>query len=418
MVNLTVPPQTAASQVTVIDLASGRAARRISLESAHLSEGVCALTSEPWALAPFVKVRNLVPITQVAGGWVMSSGVAVLDLATGGAIQLPLDEANDYFADPSGIVADVAGKRAFIASGGADVITVLDLERIRGWLAAADDAKKHDAVYDLSLSPEYVVARVRTKRNPRQLALTPDGKMLCVAERLNDSVLLLDAGSLRCLGRITLGDGGDDDPIRRGERVFTSAAYTFQHQFSCRSCHPDGHVDGLSYDFDGDGIGDNMLDNRSLMGVAGTAPFKWNGKNPSLEVQCGPRFAKVLMRTDPIPPAALRDLTTFIKSLPPARGRLSPDGKLTPAQERGRDIFFATRTPEGKPIPRERRCSTCHRPPLYTLRLSFDVGTKGPHDTTGLFDTPHLLGIASSAPYLHDGRARSLEELWTVYNPN
>jgi len=209
-----------------------------------------------------------------------------------------------------------------------------------------------------------------------------------------------------------------DDPIRRGERVFTSAAYTFQHQFSCRSCHPDGHVDGLSYDFDGDGIGDNLLDNRSLMGVSGTGPFKWNGKNPSLEIQCGPRFAKVLMRTDPFPPKALHDLTTFINSLPPSRVARPSDGKLTSSQQRGRAIFFAVQTPDGKVIPRERRCNTCHRPPLYTVRASFDVGTKGPYDTTEAFDTPHLLGIAASAPYLHDGRAQALEELWTLYNTN
>ena len=35
-----------------------------------------------------------------------------------------------------------------------------------------------------------------------------------------------------------------------------------------------------------------------------------------------------------------------------------------------------------------------------------------------MFDTPHLLGIAASAPYLHDGRARTLEELWTTYQTN
>jgi len=40
-------------------------------------------------------------------------------------------------------------------------------------------------------------------------------------------------------------------------------------------------VDGLSYDFDTTGIGDNLLDNRSLMGVAGTEPFKWSGKTES-----------------------------------------------------------------------------------------------------------------------------------------
>src|SRR5208282_3316237 len=205
--------------------------------------------------------------------------------------------------------------------------------------------------------------RIPTRRNPRHLVLSPDGATLLVAERLEDSVLVVDANHLVPLGRIVLGDGGTDDPIRRGERMFTTAAYTFQHQFSCRSCHPDGHEDGLSYDFDGAGIGDNLLDNRSLLGVAGTEPFKWNGKNPSLEVQCGPRFAKVLMRTEPFPQDELRDLTTFIKSLPPPRVAHGADGQLTPAQERGRAIFFATRTTGGQEIAHERRCSTCHRPP-------------------------------------------------------
>ncbi len=32
-----------------------------------------------------------------------------------------------------------------------------------------------------------------------------------------------------------------------------------------------------------------------------------------------------------------------------------------------------------------------------------------------LFDTPHLNNIYASAPYLHDGRAATLEEIWTIY---
>jgi cytochrome c peroxidase len=31
---------------------------------------------------------------------------------------------------------------------------------------------------------------------------------------------------------------------------------------------------------------------------------------------------------------------------------------------------------------------------------------------------PQLNNIASSAPYLHDGSARTLEEIWTVFNPH
>jgi DNA-binding beta-propeller fold protein YncE len=407
----------AESELTLLDPSRGRILARRPMTSAHLAEGVATVPGRAWALTPVIKVRNLVPITQVANGWVMSCGLAVSDYK-GNITQLPLDEANDYFADPSGIAIDSSGRRAYIASGGSDMVSVVDLEKLENWLAKADDVTKAEAVNDLSLSADYVLERIPTGRNPRHVALSPNGQRLFVSERLQDSVLVIDTGSLKAVGRIVLGDGGTDDPIRRGERVFTRAAHTFQRQFSCRSCHPDGHVDGLSYDFDGDGIGDNLLDNRSLQGVAGTEPFKWTGKNPTLAIQCGPRFARVLMRTDPIPPAELKDLTTFIQSQPPPRWERKHKRPLAPAQERGKELFFATKTSQGKIIPRERRCQTCHRPPLFTNRLLSSIGTKGPRDATDMFDTPHLLGIAQSAPYLHDGRAKTLEELWTTYQTN
>jgi DNA-binding beta-propeller fold protein YncE len=407
------------AELTVVDPGRLRVVSRLDLKSAHLSEGVAAVPGRQWVLAPLVKVRNLIPITQVANGWVMSSGVAVCDAANR-IVQMPLDEAQDYFADPSGIAVDREGRRAYIVSGGSDVVSVLDLERMAGWLAQADGPARQQAIDDLSLAAGYVLARIPTGRNPRQVTLSPEGKLLFVAERLEDTILVVDTATLKPVGRVVLGDGGSDDPIRRGERVFTKAAHTFQRQFSCRSCHPDSHMDGLSYDFDSDGVGDNLLDNRSLQGVDGTEPFKWNGKNPNLEIQCGPRFARVLMRTDPIPPEDLKDLTTFIKSQPPARTVHASllDRPLTSAQQRGRELFFATRQPNGTPIPRERQCHTCHRPPLFTNHLRSGVGTRGPRDTTDQFDTPHLLGIAASAPYLHDGRAKTLEELWTTYQTN
>jgi DNA-binding beta-propeller fold protein YncE len=411
--HLTIPD----SELTLLDPARGRILLRRPLESAHLAEGAATVPGRSWSLTPIVKVRNLVPITQVANGWVMSSGLAVSDLH-GNIVQVPLDEAHDYFADPSGIAVDATGRRAYVASGGGDAVSVVDLGRLAAWLDRADEEAKRWAIEDLSLSAEYVIARIPTGRNPRHVALSPDGQKLFVAERLDDSVLVVDTVALKPVGRIVLGDGGHHDPIRRGERVFSNAAYTFQRQFSCRSCHPDGHVDGLSYDFDGDGIGDNLLDNRSLQGVAATSPFKWNGKNASLQVQCGPRFARVLMRTDPIPAAELEDLAAYLNSLPPPRWERKRQQPLTPLQERGKRLFFATVTSEGVPIPRDRQCHTCHRPPLFTNRLPSAIGTQGPRDPTDLFDTPHLLGIAQTAPYLHDGRAKTLEELWTTYQTN
>lgn len=403
-----------ASEVTVVDPAALRVVSRERLESGHLAEGIATAPNSSRALVPIVKVRNLVPITHAAQGWVVSSGFALCDLSDGTVVQLPLDEANAYYADPSGIVVEPSGRRAFVAAAGADLITVVDLERVERWLDAASDDARRDAIDDLQLSGEWVERRIPTGSNPRALALSPDGGTLWVAERLQDSILAIDTKTLEPLGRVTLGDGGDDDPIRRGERVFARARTTFQGQFSCRSCHPDGHVDGLQYDFDIDGVGRDILDNRSLQGLARTEPFKWNGKNPTLRVQCGPRFAKVLTRSDPFSESDLDDLDAFLFSLPPTRTTAGP---WTDAQRRGREIFFATKTSDGREIPRGQRCSTCHRPPLFTDRIPADVGTRGPSDSTPLFDPPHLLGIAASAPFLHDGRAATLEEVWTIWNP-
>lgn len=60
----------------------------------------------------------------------------------------------------------------------------------------------------------------------------------------------------------------------------------------------------------------------------------------------------------------------------------------------------------------------CHPPPLYTNHRIVDVGTKMEFDQEKRFDVPHLTNIYDSAPYLHNGIARTLEEIWTVYNPD
>ena len=38
-------------------------------------------------------------------------------------------------------------------------------------------------------------------------------------------------------------------------------------------------------------------------------------------------------------------------------------------------------------------------------------------DREAEFDVPHLNNIYDSAPYLHNGTAETLEEIWTRFNP-
>jgi hypothetical protein len=176
--------------------------------------------------------------------------------------------------------------------------------------------------------------------------------------------------------------------------------------------------DGASWDLEPDGFGKDIVDNRLLEDIKDTAPYKWNGGNPDLETECGPRTEKFFFRSQSYSREELGDLVAFIKAMPlrPNRYRL-PNGELTPAQDRGKAIFERTRGKNGQPIPENNQCPVCHSGPHYTNQQLADVGSGKWTDRSPLFDVPQLSNIALTAPYLHDGSAKSLEEIWTVFNP-
>jgi cytochrome c peroxidase len=93
----------------------------------------------------------------------------------------------------------------------------------------------------------------------------------------------------------------------------------------------------------------------------------------------------------------------------------NPAGILTEAQKRGKVIFERKVDNMGYEIPVVNRCVTCHPAPYYTNRKMAYVGTLAATDDSILFDTPHLNNVFASPPYLHDGRAQTLEEIWTLY---
>ena len=407
------PDEVPVSEVTVIDLAARRVAARVPLVSCHLAEGV-AFGPDGRSYVSLVKVRNLVPITQVAAAWVMSGGVAIVPRdGSGPALLAPTDDEDLYFSDPSGVAVSADGASVYVVASGADVVSRFDASAMAQAAAALLGAGQFASIDRLDVAAEYTTGRFAAGANPREILMSPRGDVLYVAERWSGTVALLDAATGAVRSRIDLGNPtSEPSQRRRGDRVFHRASVTFQEQFSCRSCHPDGHQDGLAYDFESDGIGRDVVDNRSLLGLGGTEPLKWNGKNPDAKRQCGPRFAMVLTRADPFPEEDLDDLVSYMTTLPAPKPR-----PLSAAAERGKALFLRTRTNTGAEIPERNRCVTCHPPPLFTNRKNEDIASQGPRDENAAFDTPHLVGCAISAPYLHDGRALSLEEIWTVFNP-
>ena len=283
----------------------------------------------------------------------------------------------------------------------------------------SDQERRNVLPNHLGKPTEFVIAHIPTRHSPRGVVITPDGKTAFVANALDDSLTVIDIDKLQAVETVDLGGPDVITTARYGERIFHSADNTFHRQFSCHSCHPDGHVDGLTYDIEPDGIGVSPVDNRTLRGILDTAPFKWEGTNPSLQRQCGARLAVFFTRIQPFTPEEIAALDSYICAIPRPPNRYRPLGaELTDAQRRGKMAFERTATNDGRPISKDNRCITCHFPPLYTDRQQHNIDTKFWLDREARFDTPHLNNIYDSAPYLHNGIAETLEEIWTRYNPN
>ena len=358
--------------------------------------------------------KNLVPLAHLEHGGAFEDTLTVFGADVGKPVEVPLDELERYAAQPFGVVIAPDKSRIYITSGGSEIVTVVDVPKLVRFIHA------HPApfVQDLSASANYVVARIPVGMNPRGLTLSRDGSRLFVANRLDDTLSVIDTHTNHVASTIKLAGPKTISVRRRGEQTFYTARQSFQGQIGCANCHIDSTFDGLTWDLEPDGFGRDIVDNKLLEGVKGTEPYKWNGGNPNLPTECGPRTEKYFWRAEQYDDLTLADLVVYIRSLQPRPNRWKlPGHEMTPAQERGLALFTRDVDKFKKPIPEYNRCSYCHSGPKGTSQKIFDVGTRKSTDNTGLLKAPMLTNIALTAPYLHDGSARSLEEIWTVYNP-
>jgi YVTN family beta-propeller protein len=407
------PPVT---EVTVIDPGTQRIVTRLPFTSAHLFENISFTPSGDLAVFTLVRPKNLVPSTQIERGFMITEGIGVLQLSGEmKSVQLLLDEPNDYFPDPFDIAISPDGSTAYVSHAGVDRISIVDLNAVRGILNDNTQEALHTLANHMGMGRHFIRDRIATGANPKGLALSPDGKSLYIAQRFEDNIAILDTDSREVRDVIDLGGPSSENLVRLGGRLFYNAGRTFQNQYSCSTCHPDGGEDGLTYDLTG--TGRDLENTITLRELSNTGPFKWNGKNVSVYMQCGMRFSKFVTRTESFTPRELNALVAFIfqKLENPPNWRQMPASQLTEAQKRGKEIFERSVTNTGEIIPERDRCVTCHPAPYFTDRSAANVGSGFETDTEELFDTPKLNNIADTPPYLHDGRAATLEEIWTVY---
>lgn len=200
--------------------------------------------------------------------------------------------------------------------------------------------------------------------------------------------------------RFVVADQALSDEVVRGRELFHSVdqRLTQNGAISCASCHPGGGDDGTTWSF-----AEGPRQSPALWGgLLGTEPFHWDMAvrdmaDISRVTVIGRMGGSGLGRSD------MNAIGAFLDQIPAPAARVT----ATLASEsvaRGADKFVAI------------GCTECHSGADLTDNLGHEVGTgrlDTVRETMDVFATPPLKGLVHTAPYLHDGSAKSVRDVIT-----
>ncbi len=283
------------------------------------------------------------------------------------------------------------------------------------------------------------ILRINVGRAPQGLALSADGRTLAVHNFMDRSVQFFDIHTLVENGDLKVPSLGVTSTVAqetlsaqvlRGKQMFYDASddrLAALDYMSCASCHHEGDGDGRTWDMTQ--FGEGLRNTLTLRGKGGMAHGRlhWSGNFDEVqdfEAQIrGFAGGSGLMsdsdffsgtRSQPLGVAKagvsadLDALAAYVSSLKSADvGPLSQASDLSSAAGQGKVLF------------EQLQCASCHSGAIFTDSNSgarHDIGTLTANSGSRLFgaldglDTPTLLGLASSAPYLHNGSAKTLQQ--------
>ena len=400
-----------ASQVSVIDVAAKQVSGTIALPNGSSSlRDICISPDGAHVYVTHLLSRYQLPTTQLERGWMNTNALTVIDAATATAINtVLLDDVSRGAANPWGVACTSDGKLICVAHAGTHEISVIDraamhdkLTRVAAGESVSSVSKKpEDVPNDLSF---LVNLRKRIKldgNGPRDIAVI--GTTVYAAEYFTDSLGVVDvAAEIARPQKWSLGADTEPCAIRQGEIFFNDADLCFQQWQSCASCHPDARADGLNWDLLNDGIG-NPKSTKNMLLAHQTPPSMGLGIRATAEVAVRAGIKHIQFAVRPEEDAIAID--EYLKSLTPVPSPELVNGQLSEAAVRGEKVFETA------------GCAECHPAPLYTnlKTYNFDMGTF--LDEGKAFDTPTLVEVWRTAPYLHDGRAATVRDVLTIHNP-
>jgi YVTN family beta-propeller protein len=400
-----------AAAVSVVDTASGRVAATIALPNGSTSlRGLCLSPEGRFAYATHILGHYQVPTTQLDRGWMCTNAISVIDVAGRSRVNtVLLDDVDRGAANPWGVAVSPDGTTLAVAHAGSHEVSLIDrvalhdrLARVAAGQAVTDSSASADDVPSDLAFLNGIRRRVALPgRGPRGLAFA--GARLCVAEHYSDSLAIVDVrpDAPPAARSVALGPERPVPSVRRGEMLFNDATRCFQTWQSCASCHPDGRVDGLNWDLMNDGFG-NAKNTRNMLLAHRTPPAMSLGVRASAEIAVRAGFRFIQFVTPPEEECAAVD--AYLKSLAPVPSPRLVDGRPGPAARRGEAAFDKA------------GCAVCHPPPLFTDLRLHDIGTGVDAEKGKAFDTPTLVEVWRTAPYLHDGRAETIRDVLTRHN--
>ena len=326
----------------------------------------------------------------------------------------------------------------------ADLASAVVFSDLGDWAFVATQGSNRVEVLD-ALSHGVLDSIEQTGLAPRGLALV--GNRLFVHNFMSRDVAVYDvataggSNNFTRLGLVSTQATESLSPqVLQGKKIFYNAAdprMSAEAYTSCASCHLDGDNDGRAWDFTQ--FGEGLRATASLLGRGGVSqqgPVHWSGNFDEIQdfendirgvAFGGTGFmssADFLATSEALgAPKAGRSpdldaLAAYVSSLttvPPSPFRAA-DGGMTAEALAGKALFESAAV----------GCATCHTGAEKTdsaLGVLHDVGTitaaSGRRNNQPLigFDTPTLLGVWATAPYLHDNSAATLLEVITSRNP-
>ena len=402
-----------AAKVSVINTAKGKVVKTIELPNGSEGlRGVCVSPDGKYVYITHILARYQLPTTQLERGWMNTNALSIVDVEKQELLNtVLLDDVDLGAANPWGVACTPDGKYLCVALAGTHDVSVIEREAMHGKLdRVAAGEKVSDASSSADDVPNDLSFLVGTRRRlklagngPRGLAIA--GNKVYAAEYFTGTLAVvdLDPEVYHRPKSLALGDEPAVTQVRTGEKHFNDAELCFQKWQSCASCHPDARADGLNWDLMNDGMG-NPKNAKSMLLAHSTPPSMITGIRPDAEtaVRAGIKFIQFAVR----PEEDARAIDAYLKSLKPTPSPHLVKGKLSASAKRGEKVFD------------EANCSMCHTPPHFTDMDLYDLGTGVGMEEDQEFDTPTLIEIWRSGPYLYDGRAATMKDMITKHNPD